>query len=78
MNVTLTRRGEGVKKSENLADVIYGRPLRVLLLTNVEAILRLMSLRFLSVISQFLRPPKPPPLPRGAMNPNPVHLEPIV
>ena len=31
---------------------------------------RLMSLRFLSVISQFFRP-KPP---LGAMNPKPVHL----
>ena len=38
-------------------------------LTNVDAILRLMSLRFLSVISQFFLP-KPP---RGAMKPNPVH-----
>ena len=42
-------------------------------LTNVEAMFRLISLRFLSVISQFFRPKLPPP-PRGAMNPKPVHL----
>ena len=45
-------------------------------LTNVEAMFRLISLRVLSVISQFFRPklPPPPPPPRGAMNPKPVHL----
>ena len=49
------------------------------MLTNVDAMLRLMSLRFLSVISQFFRAmpkpmPPPPPLLRGAMKPKPVHL----